>query len=65
MGSFDSYKTDITLKNIAGLELEIQEVMDVINYLKNNEKYQSLGISLPKRIRSCANHRNLISIVQS
>jgi hypothetical protein len=32
MGSFESYKTDITLKNIAGLELEIQEVMDVINY---------------------------------
>jgi cell division protease FtsH len=48
MGSFESYKTDITLKNIAGLELEIQEVMDVINYLKNKEKYQSLGINLPK-----------------
>jgi cell division protease FtsH len=48
MGSFESYTTDITLKNIAGLELEIQEVMDVINYLKNKEKYRSLGISLPK-----------------
>jgi ATP-dependent Zn protease len=65
MGSFESYTTDITLKNIAGLELEIVEVMDIINCLKNKENFQSLKISLPKLIGSCANHRDLISIIQS
>lgn len=50
MGNIERYQTDITLQNIAGLELEIQEVMDIINYLKNKEKYQALGISLPKGI---------------
>ena len=50
MGYIERYQTDTTLKNIAGLELEIQEVMDIINYLKNKEKYKALGISLPKGI---------------
>lgn len=50
MEYIERYQTDITLKNIAGLELEIQEVMDIINYLKNKEKYKALGISLPKGI---------------
>jgi cell division protease FtsH len=50
MKSIESYKSEVTLQNIAGLELEIQEVMDIINFLKNREKYQALGISLPKGI---------------
>jgi cell division protease FtsH len=50
MKSIESYKSDVTLNNIAGLELEIQEVMDIINFLKNKDKYQALGISLPKGI---------------
>jgi cell division protease FtsH len=50
MKSIESYKSEVTLDNIAGLELEIQEVMDIINFLKNRERYQALGISLPKGI---------------
>ena len=38
MGYIERYQTDITLQNIAGLELEIQELMDIINYLKNKER---------------------------
>ena len=38
----------ITLNNIAGYEVEKQEALKIINFLKNYDDYTKLGISLPK-----------------
>lgn len=38
----------ITLKDIAGYEVEKQEALKIINFLKNYEEYIELGIKLPK-----------------
>lgn len=45
-------KTDIktTFKNVAGLEGAKEEVQEVVDFLKNPEKYTSLGGKIPKGV---------------
>ena len=38
----------ITLNDIAGYEIEKQEALKIINFLKNYEEYITQGITLPK-----------------
>ncbi len=39
-----------TFKDVAGIELVKEELIEIIDYLKNPKKYQDLGIRLPKGV---------------
>lgn len=41
---------NITFKDVAGLEEVIEELQDIIDYLKNPEKYFKMGAKLPRGI---------------
>ncbi|PKK39553.1 Cell division protein FtsH [Clostridiaceae bacterium JG1575] len=41
-------KNDVTFRDVAGAEEEKFELMEVVDFLKNPEKYQKLGAKIPK-----------------
>ena len=41
-------KTGVLFKDVAGLAEAKVEVMEVVDFLKNPEKYKSLGAKIPK-----------------
>lgn len=43
-------KVDITFKDVAGLDEAKEEVMEVVDFLKNPKKYTSLGGKIPKGV---------------
>ena len=43
-------KTKTTFKDVAGIDAEKQELMEVVDFLKNKEKYKSLGARVPRGI---------------
>lgn len=46
---FDKTKSDkITFKDVAGLEEVKTEVMEIVDFLRNPQKYNSLGAKIPK-----------------
>ena len=47
---FDSNKMTITFKDVAGLDEAKEEVMEVVDFLKNPKKYTSLGGKIPKGV---------------
>ena len=43
-------KTKTTFKDVAGIDAEKQELMEVVEFLKNKEKFKSLGARVPRGI---------------
>lgn len=43
-------KTKTTFKDVAGIDAEKQELMEVVDFLKNKEKFKSLGARVPRGI---------------
>lgn len=41
-------KTNINFKDVAGIEEEKQELIEIVDYLKNPQKYASMGARAPK-----------------
>ncbi len=46
----DDTKTKVTFKDVAGLEGAKEEVQEVVDFLKNSEKYTKLGGKIPKGV---------------
>ncbi len=43
-------KTDVTFDDVAGLEEEKVEMMEIVDFLKNPKRYQAMGAKIPKGI---------------
>ncbi len=43
-------KVQVTFKDVAGLEGAKEEVQEVVDFLKNSEKYTKLGGKIPKGV---------------
>ena len=43
-----SFHSQVTFKDVAGIDEAKQEIMEFIDFLKNIEKYTALGAKLPK-----------------
>jgi cell division protease FtsH len=43
-------KTKVTFKDVAGIDEAVEEVREVVEYLKNPEKFKSLGGRIPKGV---------------
>ncbi len=43
-------KTKTTFKDVAGIDTEKQELMEVVDFLKNKEKFKALGARVPRGI---------------
>ena len=43
-------KTKTTFKDVAGIDAEKQELMEVVDFLKNKEKFKALGARVPRGI---------------
>jgi cell division protease FtsH len=43
-------KTKVTFKDVAGIDEAVEEVREVVEYLKNPEKFKSLGGCIPKGV---------------
>jgi cell division protease FtsH len=43
-------KTKVTFKDVAGIDEAVEEVREVVEYLKNPEKFKSLGGNIPKGV---------------
>jgi len=43
-------KTKVTFQDVAGLDEAVEEVREVVEYLKNPEKFKSLGGNIPKGV---------------
>ena len=43
-------KTKTTFKDVAGIDTEKQELMEVVEFLKNKDKFKSLGARVPRGI---------------
>jgi len=41
-------KTNVSFNDIAGMKKEKEEVIELIDFLRNNEKYKNLGCRIPK-----------------
>ena len=46
-------KTDITFDDVAGLEEEKQELVEIVDFLKKPKKFQSMGAKVPKGVLLC------------
>ncbi len=44
----DSQKDPITFKDVAGIDEAIEELKEIVDYLKNPEKYIQIGAKIPK-----------------
>ena len=49
----DVVKNKITFKDVAGLEEEKSEVMEIVKFLKEPKKYHDMGAKVPKGILLC------------
>ena len=47
--------TGVTFKDVAGLDEEKEEMVEVIDFLKNPRKYYDMGARIPKGILLCGN----------
>ncbi len=47
---FDGDKSSVTFKDVAGLDEAKDEVMEIVDFLKNPAKYTSLGGKIPKGV---------------
>lgn len=45
-----SLNTDVRLNDVAGCEEEKQEVLEIIDFLKNPKKYSEIGATIPKGV---------------
>lgn len=45
-----SVNTDVRLNDVAGCEEEKQEVLEIIDFLKNPKKYSEIGATIPKGV---------------
>lgn len=43
-------KSNVTFKDIRGLDEEIAEVSEIVDFIKNPEKYRALGANVPKGV---------------
>lgn len=43
-------KSNVTFKDIRGLDEEINEVAEIVDFIKNPEKYRALGAKVPKGV---------------
>lgn len=43
-------KSDVTFKDIKGLDEEIKEVAEIVDFMKNPQKYRALGAKIPKGV---------------
>lgn len=46
----EKYKINITFKDVAGLDGAKEEVKEIVDFLKNAEKYTKLGAKIPKGV---------------
>ena len=46
----ESEKTNITFKDVAGLDEEKNEVIEIVNFLKEPKKFQEMGAKIPRGI---------------
>ncbi len=50
MKLFNSFKNKITFSDVAGLAEEKQELMEIVDFLKNPQKYEGLGAQSPRGV---------------
>ena len=48
-------KTKTTFKDIAGLEEEKQEMIEIVDFLKKPKKFQEMGAKIPRGVLLCGN----------
>ena len=46
----DENKTDVTFDDVAGLDEEKNEMIEIVDFLKNPQKYQQMGAKIPRGI---------------
>lgn len=46
----DENKTDVTFDDVAGLDEEKSEMLEIVDFLKNPKKYQKMGAKIPRGI---------------
>ncbi len=47
---FDGSKVDVTFKDVAGLDEVKQEIIEIVDFLRNPQKYRRLGGRIPKGV---------------
>jgi len=47
---FAPNKNKITFKNVAGMKEEKEELMEIVDFLKNSKKFTDLGAKIPKGV---------------
>jgi len=46
----ESHKTDTTFADVAGIDEAVDEMREVVDFLKNPQRYQALGAKIPKGV---------------